>query len=146
MENPQDYVTQLEFERKQNEMRQTLNKKITAVDDKVDNLRDIVLPMAESSKQTAENTKEIATTMKTFTEEQRKVNGKFYERHHEHEVAFTEIKGQFAEVGVKLAARTEAKGNNTKLWLGVIALMSAGITGIFQVAPALLNFFSGGGN
>lgn len=139
MENPQDYVTHLEFERKQNEMRQALNSKIAAVDDKVDDLKEIVLPMAESSKQTAENTKEIANTMKAFTEEQRKVNGKFYERHHDHELEFREIKGQFADVGVKLAARTEAKISNTKLWVAIIAAFAGIITTIFQAAPSFFN-------
>lgn len=146
MENPQDYVTQLEFERKQNEMRLALNKKITDVDDKVDNLKDIVLPMVRSSEQTAENTKEIAETMKSFTAEQRKTNGKFYQRLHEHDLEFSEVKNQFETVGVKLDARADVKMSNAKL-LGIIIVGITGvITAIFQAAPSLMSMFTGGGN
>lgn len=139
MENKENYVTKLEMERAHNLLTQNLEKKIVDVDDKVDSLRDIVLPMAESSKQTAENTKEIANTMKAFTEEQRQTNGKFYNRLHQHDLAFSGISGQFDAVGIQLAAKTEEKKNNTALWVAILTVIGGIVVGIFQAAPSFFN-------
>ena len=57
MENPKSYVTRLELERTQSNLKTELKKEINAVDDKVDGLKELVLPLVETSKQTAENTK-----------------------------------------------------------------------------------------
>ena len=139
MENKKEYVTQLELERSQNQLRTDLKKEIGVVDDKVDSLRDIVLPMVEASKQTATNTKKIGDLMERFTDEQRRTNGKFHEKFNQNDVTFAEINGQFEAVGIKLSAKSEEKSNNTKLILGVLSGIVALITLIFQAAP---NFFN----
>lgn len=139
MEDKKEYVTPLELERSHNQLRSDLNKKIGVVDDKVDNLRDIVLPMVRSSEQTAENTKKMAESMERFTEAQRQTNGKFYQKLGEHDITFKSIEGQFSEVGIKLQYRAEDKSNNAKIWVAIIGLVGIAITIIFQAASYLFN-------
>lgn len=139
MENTKNYVTQLELERAHNALRIDLKKDITTVDDKVDDLRDIVLPMVESSKQTAENTRQIAVSMERFTSEQRQTNGKFYDKFNQNDVTFADIRGQFDAVGIRLSAKTEEKKMNAGLLTTVIVVCGGIITAIFQFAPTLFN-------
>ena len=152
MENKKDqeYITHIEVELLQSRLRSdmkreirmvddNLNSKIEVVDDKIDALREVVLPMAESSKQTANNTQRIAESMDRFTEEQRQTNGKFYDKLHTHELKFSGIDGKFADVGGRLDAQSESKKNNTTFWVAMIGFMGIVISGIFQLAP---NFFN----
>lgn len=126
-------VLRIEF----NEKLAKVQDKIHSVDDKVDNLRDIVLPMAESAKQTAENTKDMSSSLRLYTEEQRRTNGKFFDKLNDHDVLFASVKGQFDAVGVKLDAQTEAKKSNAALWTGVLATIGVIITAIFEFADTL---------
>lgn len=135
MENKTDFVTKLEFIKATNTMRDELKSEIGSVDDKVDNLRDIVLPMVQSSKQTAENTKKISELLERSTEEQRQTNGKFYSKFNEHDVSFEAIKGQFDAVGIKLNAKTEEKKLNAGLLTTIIVAIAGIITTMFQYAP-----------
>lgn len=151
MENKEkSFVTHLELELHGSKIRsdikreirlvdENLDRKIVSVDDKVDSLKEIVLPMAESSKQTADNTRKTADLMERFTDEQRKTNGKFHDKFHNHELKFSAVDGRFADVGVKLDARTEAKKHNVALWTAILAIVGGVISGIFQVAPLLFN-------
>ena len=50
------YVTHLDLMRSQKELKEDVHSKIDKVDGKVDYLNKIVLPLVESSKQTAKNT------------------------------------------------------------------------------------------
>lgn len=139
MENPKSYVTRLELERTQSKLKSELKQEINAVDDKVDGVKELVLPLVETSKQTAENTKKIAETMKVFTDEQRQTNGKFYDKFHAHDLQFSVIDGTFNAVGLQIDAAREDKTNNTKLILGVISALSVIITSIFALAPYVFN-------
>lgn len=150
MENKTGYVTHIELELHTSKLRsdlkreirlvdENLNAKISGVDDKVDGLKEIVLPMAESSKQTADNTKKTAELMERFTDEQRRTNGKFHDKFHNHDLKFSGIENEFAAVGVKLDARSEAKKHNVTLWTAIIGILGLVVSGIFQIAPLLFN-------
>jgi hypothetical protein len=69
------FITHRELVATQKELHDDLSKEIGSVDSKVDNLRDIVLPLVEGIKQIAENTKQTATSMDEFVKEQRLTNG-----------------------------------------------------------------------
>lgn len=135
MENPKSYVTQLELERSQNKIKSDLKKEITIVDDKVDGLKELVLPLVQTSQQTAENTKQIADTMRSFTDEQRRTNGKFHDKFHAHDVKFALIDGNFEAVGMRIDAAKENKTNNAKVITGVISAVAVIIGAIFAAAP-----------
>ena len=83
MASEKEYVTRLELIKTQQDLKNDVTVKIDEVDKKVDTLNDIVLPLVESSKQTAVNTNRMASSLDKFTEEQRKTNGKFYDRLHD---------------------------------------------------------------
>lgn len=135
MENPKSYVTHLELERSQNKIKTDLKKEITIVDDKVDGLKELVLPLVQTSQQTAENTKQIADTMRSFTDEQRQTNGKFHDKLHTHDVKFALIDGNFEAVGMRIDAAKDNKTNNAKVITGVISAVAVIIAAIFAAAP-----------
>lgn len=120
-----------------NEKLEKVESKITNVDDKVDDLRVMVLPMLESLKQTADNTKEMSGELRQYTAEQRRTNGKFFEKLSNHDVLFADVKGQFAEVGVKLSTQSEAKKSNAALWSALFVTIGGIITAMFQFAGTL---------
>ena len=69
------FITHRELTRTQKELRDELaskiegtSRRIDTVDDKVDNLRDLVLPLLESSKQTAENTRKMSEGFEKFAD------------------------------------------------------------------------------
>lgn len=69
------FITHRELTRTQKELRDELSAKIEGtsrridtVDDKVDNLRDLVLPLLEFSKQTAENTRKMSDGFEKFAD------------------------------------------------------------------------------
>lgn len=112
---------------------------VDLLDNKVDSLRDAVLPMIGLLQQTAENTKTMSEELKASNAEQRKTNGKFFEKLNSHDVLFEGVKGQFVEVGVKLSAQTEEKKMNAGLLTTVIVVSGGIVTAIFQFAPSLFN-------
>lgn len=132
MEDKENYVTKLELVETQQKIETKLYKKINGVEQKVDTLNDIVLPLVESSKQTAKNTAKMASSLDDFTKEQRKTNGKFYDRLHDHELSINEL-------GQKTKAQTEEKKANLVL-IGTVATVLGGIiVAIFNAAPLLFN-------
>src|SRR5699024_6920695 len=114
----------------QRSIEEKLYTKINTVDEKVETLNDIVLPLVESSKQTADNTKQIATSLTEFTQEQRKTNGKFYDRLHDHELSINEL-------GQKTKSQTEEKKANATVTVAFIGVITVIITGIFNLAPLI---------
>lgn len=132
MEDKEKYVTKLELIETQQRTETKLFRKINDVDEKVETINKVVLPLVESSKQTAENTAKIAVSLDDFTKEQRKTNGKFYDRLHDHELSINEL-------GQKTKAQTEEKKANATVTVAVIGVVVAVITGIFNLAPLLFN-------
>lgn len=150
MENPKEYVTHIELELEKSRMRSDWKRDIRSVDERhternektnerIDEIMELVLPMAESSKQTAENTRKTAELMERFTDEQRRTNGKFYDKLHVHDLQFSGIEGQFTDVSVRLNAQSESKKSNTTLWVALIGLIGIFISGIFALAPSLFS-------
>jgi len=132
VEKQKGYVTKLELFESQQRLEKGVNKKIDAVDDKVDNLRDMVLPLVESSKQTAKNTERMVDSLDAFTKEQRKTNGKIYTQLNDHEKTL-------AVLGEKTEAKMEETHANAKVIVAVIGIIGIVVTGIFNLAPILFN-------
>lgn len=133
------FITHRELVRTQDELRKELSSKIEGtsrrlddVDDKVDHLRDLVLPLLETSKQTAENTRKMAESMDKFTESQRATNGRIYEKLNVHDVSLEGLKHT-------AGANAEKKRSNATIIVAVISTVGAIILGIFQLAPLLFN-------
>src|SRR5699024_2243076 len=122
------YVTHLDLMISQKELKEDVNSKIDEVDGKVDYLNNIVLPLVESSKQTAKNTEKIAISMDKFTEEQRKTNSNIYERINEQDVSL-------AELGKVTSSHADKRKSNVTIVVAVIGAMATIITGIFGLAP-----------
>ena len=132
MENEKKYVTKIELYQTQREIESKLYGKINGVEDKVDTLNDIVLPLVETSKQTAENTAKMALSLDDFAKEQRKTNGKFYDRLHDHELSINEL-------GQKTKAQVEEKKANAAITTAVISGIVGVTIAIFNLAPLLFN-------
>ncbi len=127
-----EYVTRYELIKTQNDLKNDVTERIDNVHRKVDTLNDIVLPLVESSKQTAKNTDRMATVLDEFTNDQRKRNGDFYDRLHEHDRAIDSL-------GLKTKYRTEDKKQMAKIIVAGIGLVTAIVGGIFGLAPLLFN-------
>lgn len=125
-------VSELDMYKSQQALKQDLTVQINNVDDKVDNLRDMVLPLVESSKQTAENTRKIADSMDAFTREQRSTNGKLYTRLNDHDKELTYL-------GVKTKTQSEIKKANATIIVAIISIVGVVVGGIFALAPHLFN-------
>ena len=122
------YVTHLDLMRSQKELKEDVHSKIDKVDGKVDYLNKIVLPLVESSKQTAKNTEKMAISMDKFTEEQRKTNSNIYQRINEQDVSL-------AELGKVTSSHADKRKSNVTIIVAVIGAMATIITGIFGLAP-----------
>ncbi len=132
MANEDEYVTRYELIKTQNDLKNDVTERIDNVHKKVDTLNDIVLPLVESSKQTAKNTDRMATVLDEFTTDQRKRNGEFYDRLHDHDRAIDNL-------GLKTKYRTEDKKQMAKIIVAGIGLVAAIVSGIFGLAPLLFN-------
>lgn len=131
------FITHRELVRTQDELRKELvgkiegnNRRLDDVDDKVDHLRDLVLPLLETSKQTAENTRKMAESMDKFTEGQRATNGRIYEKLNGHDV-------EFAKINVASGAQTEVKKANATVIVAIIGGVTTLIASLFALAPLL---------
>ena len=122
------YVTHLDLMKSQKELKEDVHSKIDKVDGKVDYLNNIVLPLVESSKQTAKNTEKMAISMDKFTEEQRKTNSNIYKRINEQDVSL-------AELGKVTSSHADKRKSNVTIVVAVIGAMATIITGIFGLAP-----------
>src|SRR5699024_2929407 len=99
---------------------------------KVDTLNDIVLPLVESSKQTAVNTNRMASSLDKFTEDHRKTKGKLYDRLHDHELSLNEL-------GQKTKHEIETTKANATIMVAIIKSMGGLIVRIFNLASLLFN-------
>jgi len=132
MANEDEYVTRYELIKSQNDLKSDVTERIDNVHKKVDTLNDIVLPLVESSKQTAKNTDRMANVLDEFTSDQRKRNGEFYDRLHEHDRAIDNLE-------LKTKYRTEDKKEMVKIIVAGISLVGVIVGGIFGLAPLLFN-------
>lgn len=127
-----DYVTKAELLSAKMTLRKDVNTSIERIDRKVNLINDIVLPLAESSKQTAINTDRMANSMDEFTKEQRKTNGDFYDRLHEHDININNL-------GASTKSRVEDKKEVVKIIIAGISLAGIIVGGIFGLAPYIFN-------
>src|SRR5699024_7040514 len=132
MANEDEYVTRYELIKTQNDLKNDVTERIDNVHKKVDTLNDIVLPLVESSKQTAKNTDRMATVLDEFTTDQRKRNGEFYDRLHDHDRAIDNL-------GPKTTYREQDQKETAKVIVAAIRLVGIIVGGIFGLAPLLFN-------
>lgn len=123
-----NYATKVELLETQQKLRADLHKRINEVDDKIDQINTVVLPLAEFSRLTAENTDRMAKSLDRFTEEQRKTNGKMYDRLNEHDA-------KLIDLGVKTKTQSEIKKANATIVVAVVTALGGLIVGIFNLAP-----------
>lgn len=123
-----NYATKVELLETQQKLRADLHKRINEVDDKIDQINTVVLPLAEFSRLTAENTDRMAKSLDRFTEEQRKTNGKMYDRLNEHDA-------KLIDLGVKTKTQSEIKKANATIIVAVVTALGGLIVGIFNLAP-----------
>lgn len=128
------FITRLELinslVNQEKELTQKINvvdKKVNEVDRKTDDLKDILLPLAEFSKQTAENTKKMSEEMTAFTREQRKTNGDLWSKTNRNTVAL-------AELGKTVSSDVETKKAKATVISAIIAAISAIIVAMFGIA------------
>lgn len=131
------FITHRELVRTQDELRKELvgkiegsNRRLDDVDDKVDHLRDLVLPLLETSKQTAENTRKMAESMDKFTEGQRATNGRVYDKLSAHDVLLERI-------NVSSGANAEVKKANATVIVAIIGGVTTLIASLFALAPII---------
>lgn len=132
MEKQTGYVTRLELVQTQQDLKKEVNGKIETVDGKVDNLRDMVLPLVESNNQVAKNTERMANSLDAFTTEQRKTNGSIYNKINSHEKSITSLE-------IKTSTQSEVRKANATVIVAVIGVVAVLITGIFNIAPLVFN-------
>lgn len=128
MEEQTRLVTQLELVKSQQRLKDEMTGEIKQVDDKVDDLRSIVLPLVETSKQTADNTKNISDAINDFTKEQRKTNSNMWKKLNDHDVSL-------AEIGITSKTKSDTWKANAQIIVAVIGIIGLIITGIFNIAP-----------
>lgn len=112
--------------------------KIGVVDDKVDDLRSLVLPLLESSKATATNTEKIAASLDKFIDKQSDTNGDLYSRISKHDVELAERKGKLESISksgdVERLEEKKMKNSTKGIIIGGIVSIIIALVG---VAPAI---------
>lgn len=106
--------------------------KVVAIDNKVSQLNDLVLPMVLSMKQTADNTKEMSTSLKEFTRSQSETNNLIKDKLHDHDLSIQSFEGVVSLVN-------DRKKYNAGVIVALISLVGIVITGLFNLAPILFN-------
>jgi len=122
------FITHRELVATQKDLHEDLSKEIDIVNGKVDNLRDIVLPLVEGIKQIAENTKQTAISMDEFVKEQRLTNGLTGDRINNQQIEIVGL--QHKTDGI-----TEKKKSSAVIIVAVITGVPTIIVGLFQLAP-----------
>lgn len=133
----EDYVTYREMTEHQEALKKDIlgqlgevEQQVELVEDEVNELKVLVLPLVVSMKQTAENTKEISESLKEFTRTQTQTNVIFQEKFSSQALDIQAVKN-IAD------GLTEKKKYNATVTVGIIGLISAFITGMFTLAPLM---------
>lgn len=105
-----------------------LDYQVGVMNGKLSQLNDVVLPLTLAMNQTAENTKEISTSLKAFTKTQSVTNGIFTDKMHNHDLAIAGIKSITDGI-------TDKKKYNAGVVVAVIGLVGLFVSGLFGLAP-----------
>lgn len=100
------------------------------VEDKVDDLKDLVLPLTVAMNQTAENTKEMAKSFKEFALSQSTTNGTFRDKIHNQDLTIADLKNITGSI-------TEKKKWNAGVVVAIITTAGGIMIAVFQLAPVL---------
>lgn len=109
-----------------------LDTKINGIDDKVDQVKEIVVPLTIAMNNMADNSNKLVLTLEKFTESQAVTNGLFQKELHGQAITIEGLKA--------IAARlTEKKTYNLGVTVAAITLVGTFIGGLVTLAPMLFN-------
>ncbi|MCM3110056.1 hypothetical protein [Lederbergia lenta] len=112
-------------------------EKIERLTDKVDSLKDVVLPLASSSKETASNTKKMVESFERFAEKQYDTNNDIYKRINRHDITLEKRKA-ISEAKSKLPSNKEDEDKTkNSTWALIIGAIVTITVAIIQVAPLI---------
>lgn len=116
-------------------------EKIDAVEDKVDHLQFLVLPLIESSKATAANTEKLVNAFDKFAERQEQIsqkqqdtNGHIYGKLSKHEVELAERKVKM-DVLSDSSHKSDTMKNSTKIT--IISVLGTIIVALVSATPLI---------
>lgn len=130
MADEKKYLTELDLVKAQQELERKFERKVDSVDRKVDTLNNIILPLVESSKQTAENTDRIANNLDDFMKDQRNINNDFHSKLHGQEL-------KISRLDLDRDAKVEENKNKATIMVAVITALGGLILGLINLAPTL---------
>lgn len=130
MADEKKYITELDLVKAQQELERKFERKVDSVDRKVDTLNNIILPLVESSKQTAENTDRIANNLDDFMKDQRNINNDFHSKLHGQEL-------KISRLDLDRDAKVEENKNKATIMVAVITALGGLILGLINLAPTL---------
>lgn len=136
---PENNVTYREMTESQNTVKKEimghvskLDVKLGLVENEVRYVKELVLPLTVAMNQTAENTKDMANSLKEFTRAQTDTNTGFKDKMHSHDLALEGIRSITNGI-------TERKKYNVGVTVAIISLIATFIAGLFQLAPIIFN-------
>jgi len=109
-----------------------LDAKINGIDDKVDQVRNVVLPLEVAMNSTAENTKQLVENFAKFTDSQVSRNDLFVEKFHANDLKVAGLEN----VTNKFA---DKKTYNLGVTVAFITFAGLFVTGLFQMAPVVMD-------
>lgn len=109
-----------------------LDDKINGIDDKVDEVRNVVLPLEVGLLNIAENTKQLVLGFAKFTDSQENRNTQFIEKFHTNDLKVASIEN-------KTNSLLDRKTYNIGVTAGLLTLAGIFVTGMFQLAPVVMD-------
>lgn len=109
-----------------------IDHKVEVLDNNFTQLNNIVLPLTIAMNQTADNTKEMSTSLKEFTKNQMVANGIFTEKMHNQDLAISDMRNITNGI-------TDKKKYNASVVVAIVGLVGLFVSGLFGLAPLLFN-------
>lgn len=108
-----------------------LEDKVDDIANEVEQVKDIVVPLSIAMNATADNTKEMSQTLKTFAEGQTITNNMFVEKFHSNDLKMVGLENITSGLASK-------KNYNLGVTAAMITFGGLFVTGLFQAAPVLI--------
>lgn len=108
-----------------------LDDKINGIDDKVDQVRNVVLPLEVAMNSTALNTEKLVKAFDKFADSQEHRNTQFVEKFHTNDLKVASIENKTNNL-------TDRKTYNIGVTAAMITFAGLFVTGIFQLAPVIM--------
>jgi len=108
-----------------------LDDKINGIDDKVDQVRNVVLPLEVAMNSTALNTEKLVKAFDKFADSQENRNTQFVEKFHTNDLKVASIENV-------TNAFADRKTYNLGVTVASITFAGLFVTGLFQLAPVVM--------